>query len=162
MNKFERNRFALDEMTLEFANEILEDNGYQDIKLTNKRKMILATLLYINGIETKDKDGYFFVENLYLCKLIGISERALITSLNYFNEIGIISRISGKRGSASLYKFNEKNFSDNFSNKSVDNQVVRELRTENFSNNLLKTSVINFSDNLENFSTDIEYNKYFK
>ena len=156
MNKFERNRFALDEMTLEFANEILEDNGYQDIKLTNKRKMILATLLYINGIETKDKDGYFFVENLYLCKLIGISERALITSLNYFNEIGIISRISGKRGSASLYKFNEKNFSDNFSNKSVDNQVVRELRTENFSNNLLKTSVINFSDNLENFSTDID------
>lgn len=162
-----RNRFALDSMDLDFANEILEDNGYQELKLTNKRKMILATLLYINGIDEKDSQGYFFVENLYLCQLIGVSERALITSLNYFNEIGIISRISGKRGSASLYKFNEKtfsdklenfshNFSDDFSNKCVDNQVVREFITENFSNNLSKTSVINFSDNLENFSTDID------
>lgn len=175
MDKIERKRFALDDFTIEDANELLEDNGYQDLKLTSKRKMILATLLYINGIDEKDSNGYFFVENLFLCKLIGISERALITSLNYFTEIGIITRISGKRGSASLYKFNEKtsvinfsnksenfshNFSNNFSNKSVDNQVVREMRKENFSNNfsdnLSKTSVINFSDNFKNFSTDID------
>ena len=158
-----RNRFALDSMDLDFANEILEDEGYQNIKLTNKRKMILATLLYIDGIDTKDSNGYFFVENSYLCQIIGMSEPALIESLKYFNSIGIITRISGKRGSASLYKFNEKNFSnkienlsnnfsDNFSNKSVDNQVVRELRTENLSNNLSN----NFSDKLKNFSTDIE------
>lgn len=39
-----RNRFALDSMDIEFAEEILEDNGYSELKLTNKRKMILATL----------------------------------------------------------------------------------------------------------------------
>ena len=165
MNK--RNRFALDQMDLEFALEILEDYGYQDLKLTNKRKMILATLLYINGIDEKDEDGYFYVENSYLCQIIGMSEPALIESLKYFNSIGIISRISGKRGSASLYKFNSKNFSnkienlsnnfsDNFSNKVVDNQVVKELRTENLSNNFSKNLSNNFSNKLKNFSTDID------
>lgn len=38
MNKIERNRFALDSMDIEFANEILEDEGYQDLKLTSKEK----------------------------------------------------------------------------------------------------------------------------
>ena len=167
MDKIKRNRFALDQMDLEFALEILEDEGYQDLKLTNKRKMILATLLYINGIDEKDKDGYFFVENSYLCQIIGMSEPALIESLKYFNSIGLFERISGKRGSASLYKFNEKNFSNkienlsnnfskNLSNKSVDNQVVRELRTENLSNNFSKNLSNNFSDKLKNFSTDID------
>ena len=160
-----RNRFALDAMDLEFANEILEDNGYSELKLTSKRKMILATLLYINGIDEKNEQGYFFVENSYLCQLIGISEPALIESLKYLNSVGIISRISGKRGSASLYRiektlvknFSNKsenlsnNFSKNFSNKSVDNQAVRELRYENLSNN--------FSNKLKNFSTDIEEDK---
>lgn len=163
MDKIERKRFALDEMDIEFANEILEDNGYQYLKLTSKRKMILATLLYINGIDTKDEQGYFFVENSYLCKLIGVSEPTLIDSLKYFNSVGILSRIAGKRGSASLYKIEKtlvKNFSNNlsnnFSNKSVDNQVVRELRTENFSNNLSKNFSNNLSNKLKNFSTDID------
>lgn len=168
-----RNRFALDAMDLEFANEILEDNGYSELKLTSKRKMILATLLYINGIDEKNEQGYFFVENSYLCQLIGISEPALIESLKYLNSVGIISRISGKRGSASLYRIEKtlvKNFSNksenfsnnlskNFSNKSVDNQAVRELRYENLSNNF-SNKLKNFSNNLsENFSTDIEEDK---
>ena len=170
MDKIERKRFELDEMNIEFANEILEDNGYQDLKLTSKRKMILATLLYINGIDEKNEQGYFFVENLFLCQLVGISEPALIESLKYFISVGIISRIAGKRGSASLYKIEKtlvKNFSNklenlsnnlskNFSNKSVDNQVVRELRTENLSNNFSKNLSDNFSNKLKNFSTDID------
>ena len=165
-----RNRFALDSMDIEFAEEILEDNGYSELKLTNKRKMILATLLYINGIDEKDSQGYFFVENSYLCQLVGISEPALIESLKYFNSVGIILRISGKRGSASLYKiektlvknFSNKsenlsnNFSKNFSNKSVDNQVVRELRYENLSKNFSNNLSDNFSNKLKNFSTDID------
>lgn len=146
-----RNRFALDSMDLDFANEILEDAGYQNIKLTNKRKMILATLLYIDGIDTKDNEGQFYVENSYLCNLIGITERTLIKSLKYLQSIGIISRISGKRGSASLYKIEEKysnKYSEKYSNKSVDNQVVRELRTEKYSEK--------YSNNLEKYSTDID------
>ena len=127
-----RNRFALDSMDLDFANEILEDEGYQNIKLTNKRKMILATLLYINGIDEKNEEGQFFVENLFLCKLIGITERTLIKSLKYLQSIGILSRISGKRGSASLYKIEEK-----------------------YSNNLEKYSK-KYSNNLEKYSTDID------
>lgn len=152
-----RNRFALDSMDIEFANEILEDEGYQNIKLTNKRKMILATLLYINGIDSKNSEGQFFVENSYLCNLIGITERTLIKSLKYLHSIGIISRISGKRGSASLYKIEEKysnnseKYSDKYSNKVVDNQVVRELRTEKYSEK--------YSNNLEKYSTDIEEDK---
>ena len=155
MDKIKRNRFALDSMDLDFANEILEDEGYQNIKLTNKRKMILATLLYINGIDEKDSNGCFFVENLFLCKLIGITERTLIKSLKYLQSIGIISRISGKRGSASLYKIEEKysekysnnleKYSDKYSNKVVDNQVVRELRTEKYSDKYSKK-----------YSTDID------
>ena len=78
-----RNRFALDSMDLDFANEILEDYGYQDLKLTSKRKMILATLLYIDGIDSKNSEGQFYVENSFLCKLIGITERTLIKSLKY-------------------------------------------------------------------------------
>ncbi|WP_315514116.1 hypothetical protein [Prevotella histicola] len=160
-----RNRFELDSMNIEFANEVLEDNGYQSLKLSNKRKMILATLLYINGIDTKDSQGYFFVENDFLSNLIGVSKRALITSLNYFNEIGIYERISGKRGSASLYKFNQKTSPItspiNFTHNILENQVVRELRRENFTHNLSKTSPINFTHNSENFTpdTDIDTDK---
>ena len=163
MDNLERKRFELDQMDLEFANEILEDNGYQGIKLTSKRKMILATLLYINGIDNKDEQGYFFVENEYLCNLIGVSKRALITSLNYFNDIGIYERISGKRGSASLYKFRQKTSPItspiNFTHNSLENQVVRELRRENFTHNLLKTSPINFTHNSENFTPDTDIDK---
>ena len=166
MDKIERKRFELDTMDIEFANEILEDNGYQSLKLTNKRKMILATLLYINGIDTKDEQGYFFVENDFLSNLIGVSKRALITTLNYFNEIGIYERISGTRGSASLYKFNkktspitQKTSPINFTHNSLENQVVRELRRENFTHNLLKTSPINFTHNSENFTPDTDIDK---
>lgn len=154
-----RNRFALDSMDLEFALEILEDYGYQDLKLTNKRKMILATLLYINGIDEKDEDGYFFVENDFLSNLIGMSKRALITSLQYLQSVGLIERISGKRGSASLYKVQKTSpitSPINFTHNIVDNQEVRELRTENFTHNLSKTSPINFTHNLENFTPDID------
>lgn len=150
-----RNRFALDDFTIEDANEILEDNGYQDLKLTTKRKMILATLLYINGIDEKDSNGYFFVENDFLSNLIGMSKRALITSLQYLQSVGLIERISGKRGSASLYKI-QKTSPINFTHNIVDNQDVRELRTENFTHNLSKTSPINFTHNVENFTPDID------
>ena len=150
-----RNRFALDDFTIEDANEVLEDNGYQDLKLTSKRKMILATLLYINGIDEKDSNGYFFVENDFLSNLIGISKRALITSLQYLQSVGLIERISGKRGSASLYKL-QKTSPINFTHNIVDNQEVRELRTENFTHNLSKTSPINFTHNVENFTPDID------
>lgn len=154
-----RNRFALDSMDLDFANEILEDYGYQDLKLTSKRKMILATLLYINGIDEKNEEGYFFVENDFLTNLIGMSKRALITSLQYLQSVGLIERISGKRGSASLYKIQKTspiNFTHNFTHNIVDNQEVRELRTENFTHNLSKTSPINFTHNVENFTPDID------
>ena len=154
-----RNRFALDSIDIEFANEVLEDNGYQGIKLTNKRKMILATLLYINGIDEKDSNGYFFVENDFLSNLIGMSKRALITSLQYLQSVGLIERISGKRGSASLYKLQKTSpitSPINFTHNVVDNQEVRELRTENFTHNLSKTSPINFTHNVENFTPDID------
>lgn len=154
-----RNRFALDSIDIEFANEILEDNGYQDLKLTSKRKMILATLLYINGIDEKDSNGYFFVENDFLSNLIGMSKRALITSLQYLQSVGLIERISGKRGSASLYKVQKTSpitSPINFTHNIVDNQLVRELRTENFTHNLSKTSPINFTHNVENFTPDID------
>lgn len=165
MNK--SNRFALDSMDIEFAEEILEDEGYQDLKLTTKRKMILATLLYINGIDEKDSNGYFFVENEFLCNLIGISKRALITSLQYLQSVGLFERISGKRGSASLYKLQKTspiNFTHNFTHNIVDNQEVRELRTENFTHNLSKTSPINFTPDIDieedkDIDKDIELNK---
>ena len=149
-----RNRFALDQMDLEFANEILEDNGYQELKLTNKRKMILATLLYIDGIDTKESNGYFFVENDFLSNLIGISNRALITSLQYLQSVGLIERISGKRGSASLYKIQKTspiNFTHNVENFTPDIDIDIELnKDKNNINNILINYILNLNNNINN------------
>lgn len=126
-----RNRFALDDFTIEDANEVLEDNGYIDMNISDKRKMILGVLLYINGIDTKDNDGYFFVENEFICNLIGITKKTLLKALKQFISLGIISRISGKRGQASMYKIEEK-YTHKYTHNVVDNQVVRENRNDKY------------------------------
>ena len=175
MDKFKRNRFALDSMDIEFANEILEDNGYQDLKLTNKRKMILATLLYIDGIDTKDSNGYFFVENDFLSNLIGMSKRALITSLQYLQSVGLIERISGKRGSASLYKLQKTspiNFTHNVENftpdidtdieedKDIDKEIeIKKDIDKNNINNILINYILNLNNNINNINNNILYIK---
>lgn len=126
-----RNRFALDDFTIEDANELLEDNGYIDMNISDKRKMILGVLLYINGIDNKDNDGYFFVENEFICKLIGITKKTLLKALKYFISLGIISRISGKRGQASMYKIEDK-YTHKYTHKDIDNQVVVENRNDKY------------------------------
>ena len=145
------NRFLLNDFNEQDVVEILNDNNVT-FSLSAKRAKLLALLLYVNGIEKKNDKGEFFVENSFLCEHVGISERALITALRKFENDGIISRNSGKRGNASTYIINievlnnfSNNFSKNFSNNVLDYQTV----TTNFSNN--------FSDNFShNFSTDID------
>ena len=156
MKETETKRFGLNQSEIndEFVNEILEDNGIE-INLTKKRKKLLAILLYINGIDKKNENGYFFVENTFLCEIVGIAENNLINGLNYLKKIKLIDRISGKRGSASLYKVNvSNNVSDNPKNVSNNPKNV----SDNVSNNPKNVSD-NVSDNPKNVSTDIELDK---
>ena len=91
MKETETKRFGLNQSEIndEFVNEILEDNGIE-INLTKKRKKLLAILLYINGIDKKNENGYFFVENSFLCEIVGIAENNLINGLNYLKKIKLI------------------------------------------------------------------------
>ena len=170
MKETETKRFGLNQSEIndEFVNEILEDNGIE-INLTKKRKKLLAILLYINGIDKKNENGYFFVENSFLCEIVGIAEKNLINGLNYLKKIKLIDRISGKRGSASLYKVNvsnniSNNVSDNPKNVSNNPKNVSDKlekvsnNTEKVSNNHEKVSN-NVSDKIEKVSTDIELDK---
>ena len=163
MKETETKRFGLNQSEIndEFVNEILEDNGIE-INLTKKRKKLLAILLYINGIDKKNENGYFFVENSFLCEIVGIAEKNLINGLNYLKKIKLIDRISGKRGSASLYKVNvsnniSNNVSDNPKNVSNNPKNVSD-KLEKVSNNHEKVSN-NVSDKIEKVSTDIELDK---
>ena len=160
MKETETKRFGLNQSEIndEFVNEILEDNGIE-INLTKKRKKLLAILLYINGIDKKNENGYFFVENSFLCEIVGIAEKNLINGLNYLKKIKLIDRISGKRGSASLYKVNvsnniSNNVSDNPKNVSNNPKNVSD-KLEKVSNNHEKVSN-NVSDKLEKVSDKLE------
>ena len=171
MKETETKRFGLNQSEIndEFVNEILEDNGIE-INLTKKRKKLLAILLYINGIDKKNENGYFFVENSFLCEIVGIAENNLINGLNYLKKIKLIDRISGKRGSASLYKVNisdnPKNVSDNPKNVSdklenvSDNPKNVSNKLENVSDNPKNVSnkLENVSDNPKNVSNNVSDN----
>ena len=89
-----RNRFGLDSITVEDVNELFEDNNVR-AHFTFKRAKIMAALIYIDGINKKDDQGRFFVENTYLCSLADIAEKNLINALRAFEKNGYITREAG-------------------------------------------------------------------
>ena len=92
-----------DEFTEEVVNQLIKDNNIT-IKLTAKRKRLLAVLLYLNGLDNKDEQGRFFIDNLWLSQFVEITETNLLVALRYFISNGIIERESGSNHNCSRYK----------------------------------------------------------
>ena len=160
-------RFGLEKMTISLTDEILEDYNIE-IKLNDNKRKLLATLIYISGID-KNRDGYVFADNKWLMNVCGFgSEHTVINNVKYLSTVGLIETIRGRRSESSLYKIcsekcsikvqpNEKSAVIKCSNN-VESAVINEksavINTKKCSNNP-KSAVIN----LEKCSTDIEIDK---
>ena len=86
-------------------NQKMEDLGIPNVKLTPKRKYILGMIDSLADIDTKK----FFLRNSDFMEIANISKAPFMEAIKYFSKLGIIKRVSGVRGTASEYKFNEKN-----------------------------------------------------
>ena len=144
-----RKRFGLDKMNDELVNDILP----VEINLPKNQKNLLATLIYISGIDKKDKDGFFYVDNKYLMEVLGVSEPTIISNANKLIEEGFIQRVTGKKNHPSKYLITDliKEYTKEYTKK----------YTKNFSKNFSKT-VENFSqdkDIEEDIDKDIEEEK---
>lgn len=89
----------------EIINQKMEDLGIPNVKLTSKRKYILGMIDSLADIDTKR----FFFRNSDFMEIANISKAPFIETIKYFSKLGIIKRVRGVRGTASEYKFNEKN-----------------------------------------------------
>ena len=153
-------RFGLEKMTISLTDEILEDYNIE-IKLNDNKRKLLATLIYISGID-KNRDGYVFADNKWLMNVCGFgSEHTVINNVKYLSTVGIIETIRGRRSESSLYKI----CSEKCSIKVQPNEKSAVINSEKCSNNL-KSAVIKCSNNsksavinLEKCSTDIEIDK---
>ena len=96
-------RFGLEKMTISLTDEILEDYNIE-IKLNDNKRKLLATLIYISGID-KNRDGYVFADNKWLMNVCGFgSEHTVINNVKYLSTVGLIETIRGRRCESSLYK----------------------------------------------------------
>ena len=89
----------------EIINQKMEDLGIPNVKLTSKRKYILGMIDSLADIDTKK----FFFRNSDFMEIANISKAPFMETIKYFSKLGIIKRVSGVRGKASQYQFNEKN-----------------------------------------------------
>lgn len=89
----------------EIINQKMEDLGIPNVKLTSKRKYILGMIDSLADIDTKK----FFFRNSDFMEIANISKAPFMETIKYFSKLGIIKRVRGVRGTASEYKFNEKN-----------------------------------------------------
>lgn len=74
---------------------------------TPKCKFLIATLLFLNGLDKVKNDGYFFRTNQTLAKEANITEANLLINLRKLESLKFISRKAGKRKEASEYIVNE-------------------------------------------------------
>lgn len=146
-------RFGLEKMTISLTDEILEDYNIE-IKLNDNKRKLLATLIYISGID-KNRDGYVFADNKWLMNVCGFgSEHTVINNVKYLSTVGIIETVRGRRNESSLYKI----CSEKCSIKVQPNEksaVINEKSAVIKCSNNPKSAVIN----LEKCSTDIEIDK---
>ena len=89
----------------EFINQKMEDLGIPNVKLTQTRKYIRGIIDSLADIDTKK----FFLRNSDFMEIANISKAPFMETIKYFSKLGIIKRVSGVRGTASQYQFNEKN-----------------------------------------------------
>ena len=123
-------RINKDEFTEEQINQLIEDNNIT-IKLTNKRKKLLAVLLHLNGLDNKDEQGRFFIDNLWLSQFVGMTETNMLIALRYLQRNGIIERETGSNHNCSRYKIiNKENNSTNQKTVVQNNSRDRDIELD--------------------------------
>ena len=137
-------------------------------ELTPKQKAVLGQLYVYDGLNKKDKDGYFYRSNKDLCNDCDIKEeKTLIAAVRKLVLLGFIDTVRGSRkDGASLYRLNRKviddycktpvkEYSNDYSKKIVEMaDRIREL--ENTVKMLVdRITVIETA----NYSTDTETDK---
>lgn len=76
-------------------------------------KVVLGQLMIYDGLEKKDKDGYFFRSNLDLKDDCSIKEeKTVIAAVRKLASMGFIDTVRGSRKGASLYRINKKTIDD--------------------------------------------------
>lgn len=87
-------------------NEVLELLPISIVNSNNfspKCKFLIATLLFLNGLDKVKNDGYFFRTNQTLAKEVNMTEANLLINLRKLKSLNFISRKAGKRKEASEY-----------------------------------------------------------
>ena len=87
-------------------NEVLELLPISIVNSNNfspKCKFLIATLLFLNGLDKVKNDGYFFRTNQTLAKEANMTEANLLINLRKLESLNFISRKAGKRKEASEY-----------------------------------------------------------
>ena len=158
----------MEKYTNEELLDVLGSSLRESKELTPKQKAVLGQLYIYDGLNKKDKDGYFYRSNKDLCNDCDIKEeKTLIAAVRKLVLLGFIDTVRGSRKDrASLYRINKKviddycktpvkDYSGNYSEQ-IAEMADRIKELENTVKLLVhRITVIETA----NYSTDTETNK---
>lgn len=95
----------MEKYTNEELLDVLDSSLRESKELTPKQKAVLGQLYIYDGLNKKDKDGYFYRSNKDLCNDCDIKEeKTLIAAVRKLVLLGFIDTVRGSRkDGASLY-----------------------------------------------------------
>jgi len=134
---------------------ILPNNIAQSADFTLKAKLLLAELIFRNGMDKVADDGYFFATNSELMEASGYSNRHVAVAINRFVNLGFISRKVGKyKGNASEYILDMKKIENYESTKGVVKGCtfedtkgdISELKGDILKGDILKGDIFHIED----------------
>lgn len=104
----------MEKYTNEELLDVLGSSLRESKELTPKQKAVLGQLYIYDGLNKKDKDGYFYRSNKDLCNDCDIKEeKTLIAAVRKLVLLGFIDTVRGSRKDrASLYRINKKVIDD--------------------------------------------------
>lgn len=104
----------MEKYTNEELLDVLDSSLRESKELTPKQKAVLGQLYIYDGLNKKDKDGYFYRSNKDLCNDCDIKEeKTLIAAVRKLVLLGFIDTVRGSRkDGASLYRLNRKVIDD--------------------------------------------------
>ena len=109
-----QNQTIMEKYTNEELLDVLGSCLRESKELTPKQKAVLGQLYVYDGLNKKDKDGYFYRSNKDLCNDCDIKEeKTLIAAVRKLVLLGFIDTVRGSRkDGASLYRINRKVIDD--------------------------------------------------
>lgn len=121
--------------------ELLPSNIANSNNFSPKCKYLIATLLFLNGLDKVKNDGYFFRTNQTLANESDMTEKNLLINLRKLESLNFLNRKAGRRGEASEYRIDEQTI-----NSYIDNSVKVKKYTVAKSNDSDKFNDSNNSD----------------